>query len=85
MQAHTIEQVIALLRAIIETEIAENSKLAFFPILYKKVTEAVKEVMDKKEFENNERMEKLDVVLPIATYRLIHNSRQMKSALIAGK
>ena len=62
MQAHTIEQVIALLRAIIETEIAENSKLAFFPILYKKVTEAVKEVMDKKEFENNERMEKLDVV-----------------------
>ena len=42
MQAHTIEQVIALLRAIIETEIAENSKLAFFPILYKKVTEAVK-------------------------------------------
>ncbi len=62
MQAHTIDQVIELLADIIETEIAENSKLAFFPILYKKVTEAVKEGIEKQEFDDNVRMEKLDVV-----------------------
>ena len=62
MQAHTIDQVIELLDEIIENEIREDSKLAFFPILYKKVTVAVKEGVEKKEFEDNERMEALDVV-----------------------
>ena len=62
MQAHTIGQVIELLDEIIEKEIQQNSKLAFFPILYKKVTEAVKDGIEKEEFEDNDRMEKLDVV-----------------------
>ena len=62
MLAHNIDEVIAHLAEIIEQEVAAKSKLAFFPILYKKVTEAVKEGMEKKEFEDNARMEKLDVI-----------------------
>jgi len=62
MLAHTIDEVIEQLSEIIDQEIAVKSKLAFFPILYRKVTIAVKEGIKNKEFEDNERMEKLDVV-----------------------
>lgn len=62
MQAHTIEEVIELLDELIRTEIAQQSKLAYFPILYQKVTVAVKEAIEQKHFEDNERMERLDVV-----------------------
>lgn len=62
MQAHTIDEVIQHLDDIIAETIAQNSKLAFFPILYRKVTIAVKEGIINKDFENNERMEQLDVI-----------------------
>jgi len=62
MHAQTIDEVIEQLGTIIDECLAENSKLAFFPILYRKVTIAVKEGIQKKEFDDNERMEKLDVV-----------------------
>lgn len=62
MQAHNIDEVIEQLSEIIELEIAAKSKLAFFPILYRKVTIAVKEGIQRKDFEDNERMERLDVV-----------------------
>lgn len=62
MQAHNIDEVIQQLSEIIELEIAAKSKLAFFPILYRKVTIAVKRGIQRKEFEDSERMERLDVV-----------------------
>lgn len=62
MHAQNIDEVIEQLGTIIEECLAENSKLAFFPILYRKVTIAVKEGIEKKEFDDHERMEKLDVV-----------------------
>jgi tetratricopeptide (TPR) repeat protein len=62
MQAKTIEEAIDILQQIIEENSSNNSKLAYFPILYQKVTIAVKEAIDKQEFEDNARMEKLDVV-----------------------
>lgn len=62
MPAHNIDEVIEQLSEIIELEIAAKSKLAFFPILYRKVTIAVKQGIQRKEFEDNERMERLDVV-----------------------
>lgn len=62
MHAQNIDEVIEQLGTIIEECLAENSKLAFFPILYRKVTIAVKEGIGKKEFDDNVRMEKLDVV-----------------------
>ncbi|MFT5890144.1 MAG: hypothetical protein ACI9Y7_000233 [Dokdonia sp.] len=61
-QATTIDEVIAILGDIITTEIADNSNLAFFPILYKKVTERIKEGIAQKEFDDNPRMERLDVI-----------------------
>ena len=62
MHAQTIDEVIDQLDRIIEECLADDSKLAFFPILYRKVTIAVKEGIERKDFDNNERMEKLDVV-----------------------
>lgn len=61
-QATTIDEVIAILGDIITAEIVANSNLAFFPILYKKVTERIKEGIAQKEFEDNPRMERLDVI-----------------------
>ena len=61
-QATTIDEVIDILGDIIATEITENSNLSFFPILYKKVTERIKEGVAQKEFDDNPRMERLDVI-----------------------
>ena len=62
MQAQTIDEVIEYLDQIIVQNTERSSKLAYFAILYRKVTVAVKEAIEKKEFEDNERMEKLDVI-----------------------
>jgi len=62
MPATNIDEVIAQLDSIIESECARNSCMAYFPILYRKVTARIKEGVINSEFENNERMEKLDVL-----------------------
>ena len=62
MQAKTIDEVISYLDEIIAKDTQRSSKLAYFAILYRKVTVAVKEAIEKKEFEDNARMEHLDVV-----------------------
>jgi hypothetical protein len=58
----TIDDVIARLDEIIDTECARKSPLAYFPILYRKVTLRVKQGIENNEFDNNARMEALDVV-----------------------
>lgn len=60
--ANNITEVIALLNNIITTETTANSRLAYFPVLYKKVTECIQLGIQNKEFEDNRRMEKLDVI-----------------------
>ncbi len=62
MRATTIEEVIFQLEQIIEDECTNNSCMAYFPILYRKVTVRIKEGILNTEFENNQRMEKLDVL-----------------------
>lgn len=62
MAAKSIDEVIARLDSIIETECAQSSCMAYFPILYRKVTVRIKEGILNNEFENNQRMEKLDVL-----------------------
>lgn len=62
MAATTIEEVIAQLDQIIDTECTGNSCMAYFPILYRKVTVRVKEGILKNEFVNNPGMEALDVL-----------------------
>lgn len=62
MIATTIDEVITQLQEIITVEASKNSPMAFFPILYKKVTERIKFGIQNHEFENNARMETLDVL-----------------------
>jgi hypothetical protein len=61
MLPKTIDEVIQTLEEIIEDAIQNNSALGLFPALYKQVTVKVKEGIEKGEFENGERMERLDV------------------------
>lgn len=62
MTPKTIDEVISALDGIIEKECANNSCMAYFPILYRQVTVRIKEGILNNEFENNQRMEKLDVL-----------------------
>ena len=59
--ATTIDEVIDILQSIITTEIQLNSPLAFFPSLYQLVTIRVKHDVENQKFEDNMRMEQLDV------------------------
>ncbi|MGK2863936.1 MAG: DUF5995 family protein [Chitinophagaceae bacterium] len=61
MQANTLEEVIARLDAIINSFIQQSSRLGYFSCLYRKMTIAIKEAMGKGEFEDEKRMERLDV------------------------
>ncbi len=62
MPAKTIDEVLSALDIIIEKECTNNSCMAYFPILYRKVTVRIKEGILKNDFENNQRMERLDVL-----------------------
>jgi hypothetical protein len=62
VQAKTIDEVIAVLKNIIQETKKEASTLGYFAVLYCKVTEKVKEGIAKGDFENGPRMEHLDVV-----------------------
>lgn len=62
MIANSIEQVIEKLEEIIEESKEQMSPMGYFPALYKKVTENVRDGIRDKYFDDNERMEALDVV-----------------------
>jgi hypothetical protein len=61
-QARTIDDVISILDKIIKEEVAIQSNLAIFPVLYKQVTERIKEGVVHQEFDDNPRMQRLDVI-----------------------
>lgn len=62
MQAKTIDEVIKALDAIIDETKKQNSPLGYFAALYRKVTLRVKEGIQNGEFQDGQRMEKLDVI-----------------------
>jgi hypothetical protein len=62
MPEKNIDQVIADLENIIAYCIANNSRAGYFTVLYHRVTCRIKEGVQNKEFEDNLRMEKLDVI-----------------------
>lgn len=62
MKATTIDEVIEQLDAIILTEKQNNSPMVFFPILYNRVTKRIKAGIEAEEFDDNARMEQLDVI-----------------------
>lgn len=62
MLPQTIDEVIAELSAIIQWAEENNSRLGYFAALYKRVTVAVKQKIEEGYFDDNARMERLDVV-----------------------
>jgi hypothetical protein len=61
--AETLDGVIERLNEIIEQSKSNQSRLGYFAALYRKVTCRVKECIEEGNyFDNNERMEKLDVI-----------------------
>jgi len=72
----TIEEVIDHLDQIIHHSLKHNSRLGYFPALYRKVTIEVKEKIAQRYFNDNARMEKLDVVFAnryLEAYYQYHN------------
>ncbi len=62
MQPRTIDEVIQRLDEIIQWAKANNSRLGYFPALYRKVTVSVKQGIADGFFEDGKRMERLDVL-----------------------
>lgn len=58
----SIDTIIADLETIIAECIAENNKAGYFAVLYHRVTCRIKEGIEKSEFEDNPRMERLDIL-----------------------
>lgn len=62
VQAQTIEEVVSMLTQIIDDCRRRNSRLGFFPAMYRKVTQRIDDGIRQGRFENGQRMERLDVV-----------------------
>lgn len=62
MPAQTIDEVVDRLDQIILTSIADRDRRGYFAALYNRVTLRVREGVRRGEFEDNPRMERLDVV-----------------------
>lgn len=62
MPLTTIDNIIADLENIIATCITTNSRAGYFTVLYHRVTCRIKEGIENSEFEDNERMGRLDVI-----------------------
>lgn len=62
MAVKSIDEVIEQLENIIQDSIETNSALGYFAVLYKKVTIRVKEKLGTGYFEDDSRMENLDIV-----------------------
>ncbi len=62
MIANTIDEVIEYLEHIIQTSIHEESSLGYFAALYQNVTIQVKNKLGQQYFDDDQRMEQLDVV-----------------------
>jgi hypothetical protein len=58
----TIDMVIDRLDEIVESSRTENSRAGFFAALYRQVTIRVRDAIERGEFDDNERMERLDVL-----------------------
>lgn len=62
MPAQTIDEVLAQLDVLIEQAKSAHSPLGYFPALYRKVTAGVKQGIERGEFDDGPRMERLDVI-----------------------
>ena len=81
--AATISEVIDQLTDIITRSCAENNRAGYFAALYRKVTIAVYEKIKAGYFDDNERMEKLDVVFANRYLEAYHCYHQQKACSAA--
>ena len=72
----TIDQVISSLNNIIDDCYRHNHQAGFFPALYRKVTVRVRDGIAANEFEDGERMERLDVVFAKRYIDAYHQNRR---------
>jgi hypothetical protein len=70
-----IDQVIEQLDVIIQDSLEKKSRMGYFAALYKRVTVAVKEKIEEGYFDDNPRMEKLDVIFA-SRYLLAYHQYQ---------
>ena len=59
--AKTIDEVLTELDKIIDSTVADNNYLGIFAYVYRRTTAQIKQAIREKEFEDNERMELMDV------------------------
>jgi len=89
MLPKTIDEVIEQLDYIIIKSSNDDSRLGYFPALYKRVTIKVKDKIAANYFDDNDRMEKLDVIFAnryIEAYNNFHNEESCsKSWLLSFK
>jgi hypothetical protein len=78
MPANTISEVIAQLDEIIKLARQNSDRAGYFAALYKKVTVAVADRIKEKYFDDNERMEKLDVVFANRYLEAYHQYKSRK-------
>lgn len=72
-EATSIDEVLLQLTEIIEHSIESESRLGYFAALYRKVTQAVKDEIDAGDtFDDNARMERLDVLFANRYIRAYH-------------
>lgn len=60
--ATTIDEVLFILDQIMDWAIERNSRLGYFPALYRRVTQRVKDGIGQNEFTDNALMERLDII-----------------------
>lgn len=86
-QARTIEDVLNELDSIIEDSVKENNRLGIFAYIYRRTTAQIKQAIADKRFEDNERMEKMDVTfanLYLTAYKNFFSDKTIsKSWMIA--
>lgn len=60
-----IDDIIRDLESVMQTCMAENSRAGYFAALYHRVTCRIREGIARREFEDNARMERLDVLFAL--------------------
>lgn len=79
MLARNIDEVIALLDRMISITSQASCPIGYFPVLYKKVTLAIKEAIAHNLFDDCQRMEKLNVIFAnryFSAYNLFQRGQQ---------
>lgn len=81
MKAESVPEVLSILDSLIHRFMKENSPLGYFPAIYKQTTLKVAENVQKKAFQDNERMERFDVIFANMYFESIGNHLEGKPAV----